>query len=221
MRLHHLLVLAFLLITLQGCAATHAERVGLIPLPEMKKQITAYHLSGDYDADVANVAADGLDTVLNDIESRQIPRPMVVMDIDETTLSNFEIKQKLDYCYSPKLWNEWIKQADAPAITPMLRLFRALREHDIPVVFLTGRNESMRSLTVQNLERAGYRDWHELLMAPAGTPVDAVNDFKKRSMDRLTSQGWTIVATFGDQPGDGYKESLNFFKLPNYMYSVP
>lgn len=221
MKLHSLLALSLLILTLQGCAATQAERIGLVPLPKMKAQITAYHLSGDYDTDVANVAAKGLETILDTIEKDKTERPVVVMDIDETVLSNFEIMQKMNYCYTPSYWKEWVRQADAPAITPMLRLFRALSDHDIPVVFLTGRNETMRSLTAQNLEQAGYDDWHSLLMAPAGTPGDSVGEYKKRSMETLVGQGWTIIATFGDQQGDGYEKAMNFFRLPNYMYSVP
>jgi predicted secreted acid phosphatase len=89
------------------------------------------------------------------------------------------------------------------------------------VIFLTGRAESQRPFTEQQLRNAGFLQWDQLILrAPGQTAPAAV--FKAAERRKLMEQGYTIVVNVGDQYSDlegGYADSI--FKLPNPMYHVP
>ena len=71
----------------------------------------------------------------------------LVLDIDETTLSNYPEMLKADFAYDSKTFNDWAGTAQAPAIPGTLRLYQEARSLGVSVFFLTGRSEPQRAAT--------------------------------------------------------------------------
>ena len=61
-------------------------------------------------------------------------------------------------------FNKWVEDAVAPAIEPSLKLYEDVLNLGFKVILLTGRSERHRSVTVDNLINAGFRDWHQLIL---------------------------------------------------------
>lgn len=61
-------------------------------------------------------------------------------------------------------FDEWVDMAEAPAITPSLRLYKELQELGFTIFLLTGRGEYQRHATERNLMYAGYTNWEKLIL---------------------------------------------------------
>jgi predicted secreted acid phosphatase len=191
----------------------------------------AYHDSGAYDRDLAAVATKADRWLARRISS--VSRPAVVLDIDETALSNWEVLQLDDFgrpvdgpCVigtgAPCGWAEWDQLGRDPAIAPTLELYRKARALGLAVFFITGRPESQRSATERNLAEAGYSRYAKLYMVPDGAHFPTAADFKAPIRAEIEKAGYTIVINMGDQPSDlegGHAERK--FLLPNPFYRVP
>ena len=199
-------------------------------LGDLKQQITEYKRSGGYDRDVATVLENARVYV-----SRRAPlvrKPAMVLDIDETSLSNWPEIQANDYgriangaCTLPAGpcgAGSWVSSAQAEAIQPTLSLFRAAKAKGVSIFFLTGRNETAREATEANLHKAGYDDWAELIMRPAGTSTRSAADFKAPERAKIAARGFTIIANVGDQPSDlAGGNAEHTYRVPNPFYRIP
>jgi len=191
----------------------------------------AYHDSGAYDSDLAIVAGEAGRWL-----ARRAPaatRPALVLDIDETALSNWEIIKLDDFgrpidgpCApesgAPCGWAAWDQLGRDPAIAPTLQVFQLARALKIAVFFITGRPEAQREATERNLVAAGYSDYQKLYMVPDGAHFASAADFKTPIRAEIEQVGYTIVANVGDQPSDlqgGHAEKM--FLLPDPFYRVP
>ncbi|HJQ83965.1 MAG TPA: HAD family acid phosphatase [Candidatus Binatia bacterium] len=188
-------------------------------LADVKAHLRAYHASGAYDAAVTAVVREAGAYVAG------LPadgaRRAIVLDIDETALSNWTGLEESDFGFVPRLWNEWLMRGQATAIRPTVDLFRLARERGYGVFFVTGRPESQRAVTERNLRQAGYTDWDGLLMRPDGDRRSAA-ELKAPIRCGLVAQGWDIVANLGDQPSDlagGCADRA--FRVPNPFYLIP
>jgi predicted secreted acid phosphatase len=191
----------------------------------------AYHNSGAYDRDLAAVTAKANHWLARRVSS--VSRPALVLDIDETALSNWEVIQLDDFgrpvdgpCVigtgAPCGWAEWDQLGRDPAIAPTLELYRKARASGLAVFFITGRPESQRSATEHNLAEAGYSKYEKLYMVPDGAHFRTAADFKAPIRAEVEQAGYTIVINMGDQPSDlegGHAERK--FLLPNPFYRVP
>jgi predicted secreted acid phosphatase len=158
--------------------------------------------------------------------------PAIVLDIDETSLSNWPEIRANDYglitngpCNLPAGpcgTGSWVASAQDEVILPTLALFRAARAKGVSVFFITGRNEAARPATEANLHNVGYDGWTALVMRPNGTSTQSAADYKAPERAKIASQGFTIIANVGDQPSDlagGYAERT--FLVPNPFYRIP
>lgn len=203
-------------------------------LGELKQQLLVYRKSGDYERQLAAVATKARAY----IEQRvvEVVRPALVLDIDETSLSNWPQIMANDFGYiasgacdrlpkGPCGVKAWDRKATAPAIKSTLMLFKAARAKGVSVFFITGRDESERGATIRNLRRAGYRGWTKLIMKPVGLSVKSATDFKAPERAKISAQGYTIIANMGDQPSDLAGGNPNDwaaqFLLPNPFYRIP
>ena len=112
--------------------------------------------------------------------------------------------------------------ANAPAIKPTLALYQDAIRHGVKVFFVTGRHQAERKATQKNLINAGYKHWAGLYLRPNHYRHHSIIPFKAQTRKLITEQGYTIVATIGDQYSDlkgGYAEKG--FKLPNPFYYLP
>jgi predicted secreted acid phosphatase len=145
----------------------------------------------------------------------------MVLDIDETALSNWIYEDELDFGYSTPTWKEWVERVDATAIAPTLELYRYARDNGLEVFFITGRRENERKATEQNLVEAGYADWEGLTLKP-DEYRGATTAYKSGARQQIVAQGYRIVLNVGDQKSDlegGHADRT--FLLPNPFYGIP
>jgi predicted secreted acid phosphatase len=198
---------------------------------EAKNAATAYHASGAYERDLATVAAAA--TAWIESRAPQVENPALVLDIDDTSLTNWAVIVADDYgrvfdgpCDTlpkgPCGWVAWDLRAEAPPIETTRALYERARALGVAVFFITGRDQSQRSATEQNLRKAGYADHRGLYMTPGGAHFASAADFKAPVRASIEAAGYTIIANIGDQPSDlagGHAEET--FLLPNPFYRIP
>jgi len=214
-----------------GCASgAPAPTPAPVPsLVEAKRQVGEYVASGRYEADIAAVVA-GARAHLSRLAGGGA-RLAVVLDIDETALSNLPALRANDYGFivsgpcdlsrGPCGFVAWIELARAEPIKPVLELARFARERGVAVFFITGRPERFRAATERNLRAAGY-EWTAVILKPDDLTTRSAVDFKAVERKKITEQGYVIAVNVGDQMSDldgGYAERT--YKLPNPFYFVP
>jgi acid phosphatase len=114
-----------------------------------------------------------------------------------------------------------VLEGSAPALPETKRLFNKIISLGIKPVFLTGRTEDQRDITVRNLHDQGYSGWEKLLLKPLGVKVTAIG-YKSGERQRLQDAGYVIVGNMGDQWSDilGAPEGARTFKLPDPLYYI-
>jgi predicted secreted acid phosphatase len=193
-------------------------------LSEAKERVREYHDSGAYHDDVEQVAAWAIAWIEARADRRTADeRLVVVMDVDETVLSNYPNMDEQDFGYVPAEWVKWVERSAAPAIEPMKRVFETARQHDIAVIFLTGRTEPEEAEgTIKNLRQVGLGDYERIIFKGPTDTAPTAAERKRLRRRQLEEEGWTIIASLGDQGSDlagGHAERI--FKLPNPFYKVP
>ncbi len=197
-----------------------------------------YYSSRDYMAGIAKIDAAAKDYVVRHAQGQAANGKLVlVLDIDETALSNWPEIDADNFDYFPAgpcPMNEkgqitghscgalaWDMMMKATAIKPTLDLFNAAKMQGVPVFFITGRGEDERGWTEANLRKAGYEGWLGLIMRPPEAKDEPAATYKRRERAYLMAQGFTILASVGDQPSDlwgGCAESA--FLLPDPFYRI-
>jgi acid phosphatase len=204
-----------------------------INLGQLKAQLYFYACAGGYDADMNKVLADAKAYV--EKRAGEVSKPAIVLDIDETSLSNMPQELANDFGYFPdgscdRLpdgpcgFNEWTLSAKAKAIPGTLALFNAAKVNKVAVFFVTGRHEGekLRDATIKNLKAAGYDGWTGLVLRPATAGNMTIAVYKSGERAKIAAQGYTIIVNAGDQQTDlegGYAERA--YKLPNPFYFLP
>ena len=155
-------------------------------------------------------------------------RLALVLDIDETSLSNLAPMESDDFGDVARDCNASATSANAPAIPGTLRLFNRAQALGVAVFFITGRNDAQRAATVANLTSAGYRNWQALYMQPdhpaaSNDPVQTVARYKAAQRRKIVAAGYRIVLNVGDQFSDldGDPHAEFSVKLPNPFYYLP
>lgn len=192
-------------------------------LSTAKAAVLGYIDSGDYELDLAAASAPASAWVKERAAARQPgERLAVVFDIDETVLSNLPHMRAEDFGYNPRDWTEWVHTANAPALAPVREVYRAARAADVAVLFLTGRREpDEREGTVENLRREGMHDYAALKLLPANPARRTALERKTEARAAWEAEGWTIIASIGDQDSDLGAHAERSFKLPNPFYRIP
>jgi predicted secreted acid phosphatase len=260
------LAIAMIAFVLYGCFATSPgsaqSPTGCFPVPEavpanysqplnldlIKKHLLYYRCS-QYDADIAAVLSEAQKWIA--LRAPQVAKPALVLDIDETSLSNWTRIYKDDYAYfangpcnldkSSEACGdiEWQSTEQAPAIGPTRDLYNFARCNNVAqpcqaveVFFITGRHESNQKVngktptewTLENLDKVGYKGLSpdHLYMRPA-LSSGPVSTFKTCSRADIEKRfGVTIIANIGDQASDLIGEHAErTFKVPNPFYFIP
>jgi len=155
------------------------------PNLDLIKMQLLYYRCSQYDADVAAALAEAKQWVR--MRAPQVTNPAIILDIDETSLSNWRRIFRDDYAFfangpcpldknaSGDFCGEdhWERSEEAPALAPTRDLYNLARCNDTAppcqkaeVFFITGRKESdnkvdsktPREWTLENLDKAGYKD---------------------------------------------------------------
>jgi len=196
----------------------------------LKAEIRDYVKSGEYQRDIAAVAAKAEAWLVERAARRATPfdgaqgraeRLAVVFDLDETLLSNWPHIDSLGLGYTAAAWEAWVADGKAPASEPVREVYRTARRLGVDVIFLSGRREHQRAGTEKNLRAIECGEYAALILKPDASKEKAA-DYKTAQRQRLTSEGRVIIANLGDQESDlvgGFAERS--FKLPNPLYLTP
>jgi acid phosphatase len=157
----------------------------------------------------------------------------VVLDIDETSLSNWPNLKANNFgfikggpCFEePNLscgFDEWILKGSAEAIPQALGFFQdVIKTRSVAVFFITGRRHSQRSVTLSNLDSQGFRGFAGLKTRPDDDHDKSIVKFKSDQRKAIEADGYRIIASIGDQESDlagGAAECR--FKVPNPFYFI-
>src|SRR5215472_1447714 len=213
-------------------------------IDNFKKQLLYYRCTA-YESDVAKVLAAAEKWVA--ARAPQVSKPAIVLDIDETSLTNWPRIYQDDFARIPngacdlKVGDpcgdlDWQQSATAQALGPTLKFYKAARCVEQPspctpidVFFITGRREILHNhekpseWTLRNLKLAGYGDIapdHLYMREPDSS--GGVADYKTSKRIDVESHGFVIIASVGDQKSDlagGHAEMT--FKVPNPFYFIP
>ena len=222
-----------------------------LAIARLKKELLYYRGNG-YEADIAKVLNDA--TAWVKARAPEVvmagAAPAIVLDIDETSLSNWIRIYRDNFGYvrdgacdlgdntKPCGDLAWQRSGKAPAIGPTRDLYKLARCIDvtftckpIDVFFITGRRENgtpidgktPRQWTRDNLIAAGYTDVADDHLFLRGDVDKGVQDYKSTKRGEIETQlHMRIIANIGDQQSDlDGGHAERPFKLPNPFYFIP
>ncbi len=144
-------------------------------------------------------------------------KPAIVLDIDETSLSNYADLSAHNFDTSALALSA--VGGHGTAIQPTLGLYRSALAQRVAVFFVTGRPSAIDSITKSNLRDAGYdQRWTAIYEKP---PSSGTERFKSSTRAAIEGRGYDIIANVGDQQSDldgGHAD--RDFKLPDPFYFI-
>jgi predicted secreted acid phosphatase len=217
-------------LALQVCLVSGCATAPTVPnLFDTQARIERYLSAGQYDTEFAIVVERA--RIYMEGRASQVTRPAIVLDIDETSLSNWPAYRvngwvritngPCDLKVGPCGLRAWQATAASKALVPTLELAKRAETLGVAVFFITGRPANLREPTDRNLRQEGYQP-AGLILEPEGATFKSVVDFKAPERRKIIDQGYTIILNMGDQDSDllgGYAEKT--FKLPNPVYFLP
>lgn len=216
-----IITLCILLSFSSTCFAQEPEN-----LAEVKHRLQYYHDSGLYESDLENVISSAKlylrQRVQMNANTAEHKKLAIVLDIDETALSNYPAIKSLDFGGTIQSIDHRINEGIDPAIPATLKLYKLAQTLHVPIFFVTGRDEHLRAATISNLQHEGYHNWHDLYLRPPHHKKGSVAPFKATIRKKISEQGYDIVLNIGDQMSDlrgGYADRN--LKLPNPFYYIP
>jgi acid phosphatase len=147
----------------------------------------------------------------------------LVLDIDETSLTNYEELLQSGFNYTKRDWDAWVDSAMAPAIPGTLRLYKEAQKLGVSVFFITGRNESQRAVTERNLAAQGYANWKKLILRQPSAASQSTTDYKSSMRAQVVGEGYKLILNVGDQWSDlkGVPVAEFSVKYPDPYYLIP
>jgi acid phosphatase len=197
-------------------------------LDKLKAEVKQYHectcTCGCYSHDI-DVQADRAIAFLRQRAAHKRPgeKPALILDIDETTLSNYQEIIKADFGFNKEAFDAWAMTAQATAIPGTLRLYKEAQKLGVSIFFITGRPEDERDATERNLRAQGFDGWQGLTLRPAELAKQSAVEFKSGVRAKIAAQGYTLVLNVGDQWSDlkGKPEAEFSVKYPDPFYFIP
>lgn len=212
-----------LLFALLPLTAAFAEPPNLALL---QADVIQYHDSLVYEKDLALIIDEAHQYVNRQVEAnnhREHKKKLaLVLDIDETSISNYSMLVKNHFAADKDTWRQYILTSKGQAIKPMLSLYNDAIKQGVKVFFVTGRSEDSLPATKIMLLQAGYKGWSGLFGRPRDYHATSIVPFKAGVRAKISKKGYVILASMGDQYSDligGYAKKG--FKLPNPFYFIP
>lgn len=209
-----------------GAAANHAHAQEPANLHEHITELVKYHDSGEYKQDLRTVVSEARKylalRITENAQKGKKQKLAIVLDIDETTLTNFPYMKVHSFGGTIKDFDNNILKHNLLPIKPMLELYNFAKQNKVAVFFVTGRKPYQRLATHLNLKNAGYSNWQKIYFKPQTYSQKSVIPYKSGIRRQIAAKGYTIVESIGDQHSDlkgGYAEKT--FKLPNPYYYIP
>lgn len=201
---------------------TPAYRAALIHDLENYHSCTGHH--GCYATDLSQETAIAMADLEKGVRQHRGGKKLaLVLDIDETSISNYPEIQVEHFGYSPSAWRRWEEKATARPIRGTLALYRRAQALGVKVFFVTGRRATERAITIKDLHAAGYTHWAGLLLRPPQDHRRSVVPFKSSARAKIAAEGYTIIENVGDQFSDleGKPAAEYSIKLSDPFYYIP
>jgi len=180
------------------------------------RQITRFGHSSAHRAAVARTARHHRHRGHDNRHKKQA----IVLDVDETTLSNYTAINADNFTFGPASQAEATNEIGTQ-IPSTKKLFDDARARGIAVFFITGRRENTRAHTDSNLQREGFGGYTQLILKPDAS-TDSTVVYKSNARAAIEKQGYEIIANVGDQYSDlagGHADVA--YKLANPFYFLP
>lgn len=204
-----------LLVLSSGCVQEKRP----VNLTIAKQRVKDYYESGRYDKELQQIVNR---SIRHFKKISPTKKSTVIFDIDETVLSNYADEKSISFGYIPKLYHEWVIQADAPAIPQTKRLYNFLVDRGFTIIFLTGRKHDEYQATIRNLKNQGFLQFEKLIVRQPHEVTLTAKMYKTNRRKALTQEGYHIVGCIGDQTSDLEGAcSGHRVKVPNYRYMIP
>ncbi len=188
-------------------------------------QLIKYHDSGKYYHDISSIIKKATYYLqFRIVQNKRVShhrKLAIVMDVDETALSNYKAIMHLDFSLNKKTMQAIEKKAEATPIPFTLALFNYAKEHDVSIFFITSRDASLRHATKDNLHQAGYRHWDVIYFKPQNYHQHSLMPYYLAERTKVTDEGFDIVMNIGNHQSSlrGGKSDITF-KLPNPFYHL-
>ncbi|MDP3559809.1 MAG: HAD family acid phosphatase [Legionellaceae bacterium] len=190
----------------------------------LKQKVIAYHDSGAYEKELAAVSKQAENFIQQKVSQNTVSsqKLAIVLDIDETSLSNYQHMIENDFTGNRELIHQNIMRGDDAPIVPILNLYKAAEKQNVAVFFVTGRRPSEQKSTEENLKKVGFTQWAGIFFKPEDYHQSSAIPFKEGARETIAKEGYTIIASLGDQKSDiTGKYMERGFKLPNPYYYIP
>ena len=183
-----------------------------------REEVKQYYESGKFDEELNKVIAEAKQKF---DKTEFTDSSVVIFDVDETALNNYELAEQMGFGYVYELNKQWNAEMKAPAIPQVKELYDFLLSKGAKIIFLTGRNFYEYEVTYQNLVKEGYTVFDTLITQIGDETKMKAKDFKSGKRIWLTNQGYEIIGTVGDQWSDLEGEYHGIqVKIPNYLYLI-
>jgi hypothetical protein len=147
----------------------------------------------------------------------------IVLDIDETSLSNYCELKREGFGYIATQYNQFLVSPDASiAIPGTLKLFNEAIADKVSVFFITGRPHDQTEATARDLHLAGYTNWAGLVLRNEDELTMDTTWYKSTERAKI-AKDYRIILSVGDQWSDlnGSPAAEVSVKLPNPFYFLP
>ncbi len=189
----------------------------------LKKELTTYHDSGQYYADIAKTIKPAKDYLMKRIKSNPAHQKLaIVFDVDETLISGYQNMKKNDFGEPLPYLQYTLSHGNEEGIPATNELFQFAKAQGITIFLITGRSEKICKHTMSNLTYLGLSGWMQIYCKPETYKQKSIVPFKTAMRKKIIEQGYDIVLSIGDQNSDlegGYADRT--VKLPNPYYYVP
>jgi len=130
--------------------------------------------------------------------------PAVIVDLDETVLSNGAFHAQLlaeDMTFSEEAWKEWVYQSAARPVPGALEYTQYAAERGVTIFYITNRHSSLEQPTWENLDAMGFPlSWGKMQLLMRGAEADW--DWDKSSRRAFIADHYRVVQIVGDSIGD-------------------
>ena len=145
--------------------------------------------------------------------------PAVVLDIDETSMSNVACLEAADFALSGLA--TCVLKGQSKAIPGAKAFYKKARAAKVRVFFVTGAPEALCVARAHNLTVQGFGNGPAITCKPASYTTDSLIPYKSGARAAIEKAGNTILVNVGDQQSDlagGHARTT--VKLPNPFYTT-
>jgi predicted secreted acid phosphatase len=159
-------------------------------------------------------------TRLLDAQLAEHPKkPTVVLDIDETTLSNWACLDAADFNLSGLA--TCVIGSSSKAFPAAQAFIKHARAKHVAIAFVTGAPAALCPARRKNLIAQGIKAPFSITCKPASYTTDSLVPYKSGARKAIVKQGATIVLNVGDQQSDlAGGAARKTLKLPNPIYTT-